>query len=402
MTTATTTTVIDQSTDAAFRTWVAEFIAQMAVVGLAITTDTGQINTGSATRAGANTAAGYSIFRFTDTLAKAGITTVNAIVGGASYTNGTYTNVPLTGGTGSGAQATIVVAGNVVTTVTITTAGTGYLACDQISAAAANIGGTGSGFTAQVNGLAGTAFPIVIKIEYGSAGVNTQPQMWITCGQSTNGAGTIAGANQTPRSVCLSGNTILSTSTAYVSRWCYNATAGFLGFVFKTGGLTNSNTSMGAIVIHRSHDNTGAPTSDSYLVLTNSFNTAAQTTAGQMTNASFLTNTQYPISPAIASASAWMAAPTNNTTTLPFGLTSSSFAGNTYVVPCYYMTPNICMSNWMCIAQNTEIPLGNTFSTTIVGSSSHTYISCGLCFGNAAQLGASQPSATGTFCMLWE
>lgn len=78
------------------------------------------------------------------------ILTTNNLVGGSSYTNGTYTTVPLTGGSGTGSEATIVVAGNVVTTVTITTAGNGYVVGDQLSAAAANIGGTGSGFTVDV------------------------------------------------------------------------------------------------------------------------------------------------------------------------------------------------------------------------------------------------------------
>ena len=38
---------------------------------------------------------------------------------GAAYTNGLYQNVPLTGGSGSGATADILVAGGVVNTVTI-------------------------------------------------------------------------------------------------------------------------------------------------------------------------------------------------------------------------------------------------------------------------------------------
>lgn len=71
----------------------------------------------------------------------------SAITAGSGYTNnGTYTNVSLTGGTGSGAKATIVVAGNAVSSVTITTSGTGYAVGDELSAAAANIGTGGSGF----------------------------------------------------------------------------------------------------------------------------------------------------------------------------------------------------------------------------------------------------------------
>lgn len=78
------------------------------------------------------------------------ILTLNTLVGGTTYTNGTYTNVTLTGGSGTGAKATITVAGAVVTTVTITKAGNGYTVGDTLSATAASIGGTGSGFSIKV------------------------------------------------------------------------------------------------------------------------------------------------------------------------------------------------------------------------------------------------------------
>jgi len=78
------------------------------------------------------------------------ILTTSGLVGGSSYTNGTYTSVTLTGGSGFSALATITVAGAVVTAVTITTQGNGYIVGDILSAAAASIGGTGSGFSVTV------------------------------------------------------------------------------------------------------------------------------------------------------------------------------------------------------------------------------------------------------------
>ena len=72
------------------------------------------------------------------------------LVGGSLYTNGTYTNVALTGGSGAGARATIVVSGAAVTSVTITSRGAAYVVDDVLSAAAASIGGTGSGFSIKV------------------------------------------------------------------------------------------------------------------------------------------------------------------------------------------------------------------------------------------------------------
>jgi hypothetical protein len=89
--------------------------------------------------------AGINQFTFTGL-----VLTLNTLVGGTLYTNGTYTNVTLTGGSGSGAKATIVVAGATVTTVTLTAAGNGYAVGDTLSATAATIGGTGSGFSIKV------------------------------------------------------------------------------------------------------------------------------------------------------------------------------------------------------------------------------------------------------------
>lgn len=77
---------------------------------------------------------------------------------GAAYTDGSYTDVPLTGGSGVGATADITVAGNIVTVVTITSGGLGYLVSDTLSANASDIGGTGSGFVYTVSTLAGTGF----------------------------------------------------------------------------------------------------------------------------------------------------------------------------------------------------------------------------------------------------
>jgi hypothetical protein len=78
------------------------------------------------------------------------VLTTGAITAGSGYVNGTYYNVPLTGGTGTGARATITVAGGVVTAVAITYGGTGYTAADSLTTANTNLGGTGSGFAVAV------------------------------------------------------------------------------------------------------------------------------------------------------------------------------------------------------------------------------------------------------------
>lgn len=96
------------------------------------------------------------------------IATLGSVTGGSVYTNGTYTGVNLsyvTSGNGSGAVATVVVSGAAVTSVTITSPGTGYTVADSLTATAAQIGGTGSGFHVPVATL------VAASISYGQASV---------------------------------------------------------------------------------------------------------------------------------------------------------------------------------------------------------------------------------------
>jgi hypothetical protein len=73
-----------------------------------------------------------------------GVATVDTLVAGTGYTNGTYENVPLRSntGTGSGALATVVVALTVVSSVTITKKGSGYAVDDELAVPGAYAGGT--------------------------------------------------------------------------------------------------------------------------------------------------------------------------------------------------------------------------------------------------------------------
>ena len=80
------------------------------------------------------------------------IIALGAITSGSAYTNGTYTDVPLTGGTGTGAVASsITVSVGAVTSVTLSTTspGTGYAYGDVLTASTAILG-AGTGFSIPV------------------------------------------------------------------------------------------------------------------------------------------------------------------------------------------------------------------------------------------------------------
>jgi hypothetical protein len=99
---------------------------------------------------GANIPSGTTVVAITSS----NIETLGAVTGGSGYTNGTYSNVPLTGGSGANAEATVSVASGAVATVTVTARGAAYQVGDALSADDADLGGGGgAGFSVPVTAL---------------------------------------------------------------------------------------------------------------------------------------------------------------------------------------------------------------------------------------------------------
>ena len=98
------------------------------------------------------------------------IQTLGSITAGSGYVNGTYTNVPLTGGSGGNATATIVVSGGAVTSVTITLRGADYVIGNTLSASNTNLGGTGAGFSIPVTAI----YAQTITLSTAASGSGTQ------------------------------------------------------------------------------------------------------------------------------------------------------------------------------------------------------------------------------------
>jgi len=80
------------------------------------------------------------------------ITTVGTLTGGTGYTNGTWENIPVTGGSGQNATCTVTVTGSAITSFTINNGGQFFVVGDTISINASYIGtGSGSGFSTTVS-----------------------------------------------------------------------------------------------------------------------------------------------------------------------------------------------------------------------------------------------------------
>ena len=114
---------------------------------------------------------------------------------GSSYTDGTYNSTALTGGTGTGATANIVVAGNVVTSATIFAPGTGYTIGDTLSASIPS----GSGFELTVSSVVGLTS--LWQHEFGTDAVQGVTYLAIESYFETNDLGWVSGGPSNPSMV---------------------------------------------------------------------------------------------------------------------------------------------------------------------------------------------------------
>jgi len=183
---------------------------------------------------------------------------------GSGYTTGTYTAVALSGGTGSGAQATITIASGGVTLINITTAGSGYSVGDILTASSASIGGTGSGFTALLTGntifTGGDSTLWQFDIGYDSTGGSTNnivahPGQNLKAIDSTVNTrplyGAFPGSSLTPVGIFtstgyLNGTTIYINGTNYLIG--IGQTISGTGITAGTT-VTASNVSVGAVIL---------------------------------------------------------------------------------------------------------------------------------------------------------
>jgi len=91
-----------------------------------------------------------------------GVDAVDGLASGSSHTNGTYTKVELTGGSGTGVKATVVISSNAVNSVSITTVGSGYADNEELGIPTSVIGGSGSPHC-DVNGVTAGANSVKVR-----------------------------------------------------------------------------------------------------------------------------------------------------------------------------------------------------------------------------------------------
>jgi uncharacterized protein len=223
--------------------------------------------------------------------ANGAIATFGTVVPGSGYTNGTYTNVPLTGGSGTGATATIVVAGAVVTTVTITVGGANYIVGDSLSAASSSIGGTGTGFSVPVAtiGVAstGSAGLVISAISPGTWGNALRYQILpfgIINGQygatTTNFANRMTGGTGTPTNIAA-----IASAASVVPNSAYYSSSYFDLVVYSYDSVAGTYTQ-----VERFNNLSTLSTSDRYIVNILAYGKSGETSGSQYISAK-ITNT---------------------------------------------------------------------------------------------------------------
>jgi hypothetical protein len=150
---------------------------------------------------GARRAAGYfsQVFRFPinagwEINATGGVN-ATTITPGSGYTDGTYLYTNLTGGSGSGAVATIVVSGGAVTSVVLSDRGTGYVVPNVLTATLP----AGSGFQLTVNSVMN--FTSLWQHEFGTDAVQGIAANAIESYFETNELGWVSGGPSQPSPV---------------------------------------------------------------------------------------------------------------------------------------------------------------------------------------------------------
>jgi hypothetical protein len=308
-----------------------------------------------------------------------GVGSGTALVGGTLYTNGTFASVPLTGGSGAGAVATITVSGNTVVGVALTSPGTGYTVGNALSCSAALIG---NGVNSNVITTAGSNYP---------DGTYTDIPL-------TGGSGKLATGNITVTVGAVTAFTINNRGVGYT-------VGNTLSFAASSiGGYTNGINTFGAITAGSNYTN-GVWTDVPLTGGAGTGATAQITVAGNVVTAITITNkgNNYVVANSMSCLARYIGngINTKGTTSGGSGYTGNGIAtngvitgGNTYTNGTYVGIPLTTLTGSGTAAVATIVVAGNSVtSVTYVNPEDRGY---GYAVGNQLSAPASLIGGTGT------
>lgn len=236
--------------------------------------------------------------------------------------------------------------------------------------------------------LHGTA-PIYCKLEYGTdAGSAAYPAMWITIGTGSSGAGAITGTVIAREAFLGNGLALDSLVLSKASYACMSN--GCVWFAFKTKNRATSIFPAFCMSIERTKDNAGASTGDGFVFHRGPFSYGNASSSSTV----YIFATGYTVSGAnfieFGGGSGGYAF-------MPYGIgiggtVVGGVPGNMQLARHYLVTPEI--RPLLCTVSQSvgdAITLGTTFTATVLGVTSHTYMSLEKAF-----------SYYDHFCAIWE
>lgn len=229
------------------------------------------------------------------------------------------------------------------------------------------------------------ANPIFIKIEYGTSvlAATTAPGIFITTGESSDGAGNLVGGVTTRNQICPNFAPD-STTTAYPTYIC--VTEASFGLLFKANSVASTAvSSMGFLQISKTVDGAGVTTEVGYFRINSGVSSA-------VTHQSVRRMAPVTVFP-LRSNYCWMA---------PAGpLSALDAEANLQFYTVWSVTPSVVPVLHLCGYVVPEIPAFSSFEVAMVGSTLHTYMTLGRqVAGSESSSGTS--SATYSLAMFWE
>jgi hypothetical protein len=221
---------------------------------------------------------------------------------------------------------------------------------------------------------------LYLKIEYGTGGSATLPQMWVTVGTGSSGSGTLTGQSST-RSIW-SGQTVaqstVTTYTTYIGR-----NNDVLSIVWGLNALGGSYP-LGLLCVGKTVDGTGASTTTGFAVLhltSSSGGNSLQSVRIAATAATYNDTTNFLV--------------------VPGNPTSSLVGSDIQAYQCWMNVPQVLPFIGACVYVISEITKANTFTTAMVGSTPRTYFAIGALGSSGTQMNG-QGTVTYSFAFLYE
>ena len=222
--------------------------------------------------------------------------------------------------------------------------------------------------------------PIYIKIEPGRGGSVTTPNMWITIGTSTDGAGTITGTLSSRYSFSGSSNASATNRQSYAC-----GVAGFQGLDWKQGA---AGAGAGSWYLSRTVDSSGGATGAGCLLLVG----GGGTSTGAAVSMEFSSGTVQESIGTLGVVSI-----------VPGAITSLALPGGDVQAFLVFGAANrVFPVVGVCTCLSSDIAANNTFSVALVGITNRTYKTGA--YNAYSSLSPAYPLTAGNcgIAMLWE